>query len=131
MSELRFEVTLWAESAYGDGDLLYDRSAAGPVTARVTMRKRWSGLLEGESVGEVQTCGREGYLATERITGVLDGRRGSFVLQHGAMSAEGEPPQQFAWVVAGSGTGELEGLTGSGTLTHGLLELDWALPAAS
>jgi len=127
--ELRFEITRWEESVYGDGDALYDRAAPGPPTVRVRMAKRWSGLLEGESVGELQTCGQEGYLATERVSGTLAGRRGSFVLQHGAMGAEGEPPRQFAWVVPGSGTGELTGLRGEGRVDHGVLTLDWSLAA--
>lgn len=129
--ELRFEITLWEESRYGAGDALYDRAAAGPPIARVRMAKRWSGLLEGVSAGELQTCGQEGYLATERIDGTLAGRRGGFVLQHGAMGAEGEQPRQFAWVVPGSGTGELTGLRGEGRVEHGLLTLDWSLTATA
>lgn len=128
--ELRFEITLWEESADREGDALHEREADGPPIVRVRMGKQWSGLLEGTSVGEVQTCGREGYLATERITGTLAGRGGSFVLQHGAMGAEGEQPRQFAWVVPGSGTGELTGLRGEGRVDHGVLTLDWSLPAA-
>lgn len=129
--ELRFEITLWEESPYGGDDTLYERDADGPPIARVRMAKRWSGLLEGASTGEAQTCGQEGYLATERIAGTLAGRDGSFVLQHGAMGAEGEPPRQFAWVVPGSGTGELAGLRGEGRVDHGVLTLDWSLPAAA
>lgn len=129
--ELSFEITEWEESAYAAGDALYDRDAAGPVLARVRMRKRWSGLLEGESAGEVMTCGREGYLAMERISGTLAGRRGSFVLQHGATHEPDGTPRPFAWVVPDSGTGELEGLSGDGSVEHGLLRLDWRLPATT
>lgn len=130
MSQMRFEITRWEESAYGPDDALYAPAAEGPAMARVSMAKRWSGLLEGTSAGEVQTCGREGYLASERIDGTLDGRGGTFVLQHGATLAPDGTPRQFAYVVPGSGTGELEGLSGEGRLEHGLLQLDWTLPAA-
>ena len=47
----------------------------------------------------------------EKVTGVLDGRAGSFVLQHTGTMNRGEPSLSIA-VVPDSGTGELVGLTG-------------------
>jgi hypothetical protein len=48
--------------------------------------------------------------------GVLEGREGSFVLQHrGVLSADGA--EIDGAIVPGSGTGELEGITGQGAIT--------------
>jgi hypothetical protein len=127
MSELSFEITLWEADERAAKNALYAADADGPALGRVRMRKRWSGTLEGESVGELMTCGEEGYVAMERVTGALDGRRGSFVLQHGALIRPDGSTRQFAYVVPGSGTGELAGLSGEGRVDHGLLTLDWEL----
>jgi uncharacterized protein DUF3224 len=53
-----------------------------------------------------------GYVAIERITAVLDGRQGSFVLLHVGMAHNGESSLEVS-VVPDSGTGELTGITGS------------------
>jgi hypothetical protein len=118
-----FEITGWDETTY-------DAPEEGPPLARVTVRKRFSGPLEGTSVGEVLIAGREGYLASERVDGVLEGRRGTFVLQHGGVG-----DHAFGHVVPGSGTGELAGLSGEAVFAHddagALLTLSYALAARS
>ena len=108
--------------------------AAAMALGRATLRKRFAGGdLEDESVVEMlyaragETAGT--YVALEHLTGSLNGRGGSFVLQHGA-SAHGDgrrPDESWAEVVAGSGTSDLEGLSGRGSVTHGLLELEYEL----
>jgi hypothetical protein len=56
--------------------------------------------------------GSAGYVAMERFTGTLHGRRGSFVLQHSGTMQRGT--QQLAiTVVPDSGTGELAGVAGT------------------
>jgi Protein of unknown function (DUF3224) len=56
------------------------------------------------------------YLALDRISGRLDGRAGSFVLQHrGVLSADGA--EIDGAIVPGSGTGELKEITGKGAIT--------------
>ena len=55
--------------------------------------------------------GSAGYVAIERVTGTLNGKNGSFVLQHYATMTRGAP-QLTITVVPDSGTGELEGLSG-------------------
>ncbi len=110
-----------------DDDPLADPDGAGPATGRAVVRKTYTGDLAATSVADLLTCqGDEGaaYLANERVVGELGGRRGSFVLQHGAAT---DPPAQWAFVVTGSGTGALTGLRGSGKLEHGLLVLDYEL----
>ena len=88
------------------------------AVGRLTLAKTFRGGLEATSVGEmlaVRTAeGSAGYVAMERATGTLAGRRGSFALQHSGTMDRGAPTLSVA-VVPDSGT---EGLTGlSGTMT--------------
>ncbi|PVZ07683.1 DUF3224 domain-containing protein [Actinomycetospora cinnamomea] len=113
-----------------DTDPLADPDGAGPATGRAVVRKTYTGDLAATSVADLLTCqGEDGaaYLASERIVGELGGRRGSFVLQHGAAGGAGAEPQQWAFVVPGSGTGELAGLRGTGVLAHERITLDYEL----
>jgi hypothetical protein len=101
-----FEITAWDETTY-------DAPEEGPPLVRASVRKRFSGPLEGTSTAEVLIAGREGYLASERVDGVLEGRRGTFVIQHGGVGEHA-----FGHIVPGSGTGELEGLDGEVVFAH-------------
>lgn len=108
-----FEITGWDET-------VYDAPAEGPPLARATVRKRFSGPLDGTSVAELLTAKGDdgaGYLASERVDATLDGRRGTFVLQHGGVGDE-TGRHAFGHVVPGSGTGELEGLRGDAVYAH-------------
>lgn len=87
---------------------------------RMTFHKKFRGDLEGTSVVEMmgvmdKAQGSGAYVALERITGVLAGRSGSFVMQHNSTMARGKPTQSIT-VVPDSGTGELTGLAGSMTI---------------
>ena len=55
--------------------------------------------------------GSAGYVAIERVVGVLDGKLGSFVLQHSGVMERGMK-RLFLEVVPDSGTGQLVGLSG-------------------
>jgi hypothetical protein len=55
--------------------------------------------------------GSAGYVAIERVDGVLDGRKGIFVLQHSGSMNRGAASLSVT-VVPDSGTGELAGLAG-------------------
>ena len=84
---------------------------------RLRVRKTFEGDLIGEGVAQMMSVGTAvegsaGYVAIDRITGSLDGRSGSFVLQHCGLMARGEATLTVS-VVPDSGTGELTGLTGS------------------
>ena len=58
---------------------------------------------------EVQ--GSAGYVAMEQFTGKLNGRSGTFALQHSGTMTRGTP-QLSVTVVPDSGTGQLVGLSG-------------------
>ncbi|MGE5110299.1 MAG: DUF3224 domain-containing protein [Acidobacteriaceae bacterium] len=83
---------------------------------RMTIDKQFHGDLEATSKGEMLASrpdakGSGGYVALERVTGTLNGRRGSFVLQHSATMTRGVPNLSIT-VVPDSGTDELTGLSG-------------------
>ncbi len=115
-------------------DMVADEPAAdgGPETARVVLRKTYTGpRLVGAATGHALTTqGASGasYVAQERITGTLEGRAGSFVLEHRASMGEGHATVMEAMVVPGSGTGALAGISGHGQVAHELLTLELELP---
>jgi Protein of unknown function (DUF3224) len=72
--------------------------------------------LEGTSHGQMLTGGdiakgSAGYVAIEKVSCTLNGRKGTFILQHSATMTRGEG-QLTITVVPGSGTDQLEGLMG-------------------
>lgn len=84
---------------------------------RMSIDKVFRGDLEAVSQGEMLSAGSPqsgsaGYVAIERVTGTVHGRRGSFALQHSATMHRGAFSLSII-VVPGSGTGELEGLGGT------------------
>jgi hypothetical protein len=89
---------------------------SAPIGA-MTLDKTYHGPLDATAVGEMLASRTEGtgaavYVALERVTGTLEGRRGSFVLAHqGTMTKDGQ--QLTVTVAPGSGTGDLAGLAGS------------------
>jgi hypothetical protein len=56
----------------------------------------------------------------ERVTATLDGRAGTFVLQHGAWDGG-----RWGFVVPGTGTGALAGPRGQARPDHGRIALDY------
>lgn len=84
---------------------------------RMLLDKEFHGELEATSKGEMLSFGTGakgssgGYVALEQVTGTLNGRQGSFVLQHCATMNRGVP-QLSITVVPDSGTGQLTGLSG-------------------
>ena len=53
-----------------------------------------------------------GYVGIERVTGSVNGRKGSFILQHNGTMNRGEPSLVIT-VVPDSGTDQLEGIKGT------------------
>jgi hypothetical protein len=74
-----FEIIGWEQSSYGD-------EGERNELARVTVTKVFTGDIEGESAAELLMAGNPvgaGYVASELFTGVIGGRAGSLVIQHG------------------------------------------------
>ncbi|TSC25278.1 DUF3224 domain-containing protein [Corallococcus sp. Z5C101001] len=87
---------------------------------RMTLDKRYHGGLEATSQGQMLAVrspveGSAGYVAMERVSGTLDGRSGTFALQHSGTMTRGAP-QLVITVVPDSATGELVGLAGTMTI---------------
>jgi len=83
---------------------------------RLLLDKQFQGDLEGTSKGQMLATGTAvegsaGYVAMEQVTGTLEGKTGSFALQHFGKMTRGVP-ELNVMVVPDSGTGELEGLSG-------------------
>ncbi len=84
---------------------------------RMSIGKHFSGDLVGTSDGQMMAGGNEAngarvYVALETVTGVLDGKSGSFILAHrGTMTKDGQALSVI--VVPQSGTGELAGIDGT------------------
>jgi len=87
------------------------------AVGRMTLDKQFHGDLEGTSKGEMLTAmtavkGSAGYVAIERVTGTLRGRKGTFALQHTGLMTRGTPSLTIT-VVPDSGTDQLAGLGGT------------------
>ena len=85
--------------------------------SRFSIDKQIHGDLVATGKGEMLSggdykLGAAGYVAIELITGTLNGKHGSFALQHSAtMDQSGQ--KMTILVVPGSGTGELKGIAGT------------------
>jgi hypothetical protein len=103
-----FEVTMKAEPPYETveqvtlGRASFDKRFSGPLTATGTVQ-----MLAAR--GPVPSSA--GYVALERISGTLDGKRGTFALVHLGLMERGAPSLTVA-IVPDSGTGELRGIRG-------------------
>lgn len=113
-----------------------NKEAESANLGRMSIDKKFVGDLEATSKGEMLSAmtgvkGSAGYVAIERVTGTLQGRNGSFVLQHTGLMTRGAAELSIT-VVPDSGDGELAGLTGAMTvkITEGkhFYEFDYTLP---
>lgn len=104
--------------------------------ARFSIDKVIAGDLEGTTKGEMFSGGdpkqgMAGYVAIEVVTGTLNGKKGSFALQHSATMDAGGPLMHVV-VVPGSGTGELKGIAGTFDIRieggQHFYDLDYTLP---
>ncbi|UQV46967.1 DUF3224 domain-containing protein [Janthinobacterium lividum] len=104
-----FDVTITPET-------LSDTAAQSGL-GRLSLAKRYHGALDASAQGEMLSvraavAGSAGYVALERVEGSLDGRHGSFYLQHSGSMTRGAPALSVT-VVSDTGTQQLQGLSGS------------------
>jgi hypothetical protein len=125
-----FEVKLNPQPTYNT-----DQTA---LLGRMSIDKQFRGDLDGTSKGEMLTAGSAikgsaGYVAIERVNGILDGKAGGFALQHTGTMDRGMPSLAIT-VVPDSGVGDLEGIAGTMTITivdgRHFYVLDYSLPGA-
>jgi hypothetical protein len=104
--------------AAGTFDVKLAAIGAGDVPiGTMSIDKTFHGDLQGTSVGQMLAFrsgieGSAGYVAMERVTGTLGGRKGSFTLQHSGLMEKGAQSLTVV-VVPDSGTEGLSGLTGT------------------
>lgn len=103
-----FDVTRNTEPACDLGD--------GVQAGHFRIDKRFHGPLDASSVVHMLAVGTEvegsaAYVAVERIAGSIEGREGSFLMQHSGTMDRGAPSLSLT-VVPDSANGGLEGLSG-------------------
>jgi hypothetical protein len=86
----------------------------------MSIDKQFKGDLDATSTGQMLAVGTDvkdsaGYVAMERVSGTLHGKKGSFALQHSGTMKRGVPALSVT-VVPDSGTGELVGISGRMTI---------------
>ena len=96
--------------------LAAEENVGDPTIGRLSLDKTFSGDLTGTSKGQMLGIGTgvkdsAGYVAAERVNGTLDGKKGTFALQHTGTMQGGKFDLSVV-VVPDSGTGELVGITG-------------------
>lgn len=82
-----------------------------PLLGRMMLDKQYHGDLEATGKGQMLTAGSPakgagGYVAIEKVVGTLNGRTGSFILQHSGTMTNNKP-QMTITIVPESGTGQL------------------------
>ncbi|MEV4601408.1 DUF3224 domain-containing protein [Amycolatopsis sp. NPDC049253] len=120
-----FELDKWEPEAQDE--------TGGTEFARVAIAKTFTGAVEGTSTVEMLTASNptsRAYVAFERLSVSVDGRKGSFVLRHSA----GDEGLSLV-ILAGSGSEELTGISGSAAITQDeagnhAFALTYELPAA-
>ncbi len=114
----------------------YDDPTENPILGRLLIDKQFHGDLEGISKGEMLSAGTAvegsaGYVAIEQVKGTLNGRSGTFYLQHNGVMARGEGQLTIS-VIPDSGTGDLVDLVGTMTITivdgNHSYDFDYTLP---
>ncbi len=94
-----------------------ESSAQDPLLGRMSIDKTFNGPLAGSSKGEMLSArtavdSSAGYVAIEKFSGTLEGKKGSFVLQHFGIMSGGNNRLTLE-VVPDSGTEELKGISGT------------------
>ena len=103
--------------ASGTFDVTLNPQPTESALGRMSIDKQFHGDLDGVSKGEMLAAssavkGSAGYVAMEKVTGTLQGKKGEFVLQHSGTMNRGDPSLRVS-VVPDSGTDELVGLSGT------------------
>ena len=97
-----------------------DDNSDDPLLSRMVLDKTYHGDLDATARGQMLAAGTAvkgsgAYVAIEKVSGTLQGRSGTFILQHMGTMAQ-NAPQLTINVVPDSGTGDLIGLSGEMTI---------------
>jgi hypothetical protein len=117
--------------------LTLSEQSADPKLGRMSIEKQYHGELEATAKGEMLTAESEMkdsgvYVAVERVTGTLHGKKGSFAMHHTGVMSRGKPELKIS-VVPDSGKDDLQGLTGTMNIRiesgKHFYDFDYSLPA--
>ena len=103
--------------ASGTFEVKMSPQEADMSVGRITIDKQFQGDRVGASKGQMLMASSgsvkdsAGYVAIEQVTGTLNGRRGSFYLQHNGVMTRGVGELAIT-VIPDSGTDQLVGLRG-------------------
>ena len=97
-----------------------DDKTSDASMGRMTFEKQWQGDMQGTSTGQMLTggdvkTGSAGYVAMEKFTGSVKGRKGTLIFQHSATMTGGKGDLTIT-VVPTSGAEELKGISGKLTI---------------
>jgi hypothetical protein len=110
-----FQITGWDEKTYQEIE-----GSAKLSNAKVT--QSYDGAICGTSSIEYlmsySVQGTATFVGLERVSGTVDGKTGTFVLQHVGSFSEGKARSTWS-VVPGSGTGSLATFRGKGSYVAG------------
>jgi hypothetical protein len=114
-STCTFQITNWNEKSYED-------IGGGAKLTHAKVTQSYSGAIEGTSTVEYLMSytvhGTASFVGLERISGKVEGKAGTLVLQHVGSFSEGKARSSWS-VVPGSGTGDLANLHGKGSYVAG------------
>lgn len=108
------ETTNWEETTYAEGN-------DGLMLTRASVSVSFQGDIEGKGTEEYLMTyladGTASFVGMEHVEGSIDGKSGSFAIQHKGTSADGTLKSDW-FVVPESGTDELRGIRGEGTYVN-------------
>ncbi|MDH5694973.1 MAG: DUF3224 domain-containing protein [Gammaproteobacteria bacterium] len=110
-----FQITGWNETPYNEGE-------GGTKKSHAKITQTYTGAIEGASETQYlmsyQSEAQALFVGFEVIAGTVNGKSGSFTLQHNGKFENGVASSSFV-VVPGSGTGELTNIEGAGSFKSG------------
>lgn len=116
--------------------LAADATATEAGLGSYSIEKVWHGDIDGTSKAQMLATQFEDegqlYIALEKVTATIGGRKGTFVFEHRGYMKKGVPNLSVK-VVPGSGTGELAGIVGKLDIKieggKHFYEFEYSLPA--
>jgi hypothetical protein len=106
----KFQVTDWKEHEF-------DRHAGAGKLSKASVKKSYSGEIDGESITEwLMAYGDDGsasFVGLERINATIAGRQGMLVVRHVGTFADGAAKAELT-VVPESSSGDLAEVSGHG-----------------
>jgi hypothetical protein len=109
-AKAKFQIAGWDEKTY-------DEIGNGAKLTQAKVTQTYEGAIKGTSSVEYLMSyavdGTASFVGLEKVTGEVDGKSGTFVIQHVGSYSDGAARSSWS-VLPGAGTGELANLRGEG-----------------